>query len=331
MASPFGIASNFADRVRTIGGPNGITPPLTPTNGRSPSASTRSSRQHGSDELPRDVFGREAPYRNPEAPSTPRRNRSPGDDDDRAQDRAHDRAQWRQRRGSQSQQPPSQTGQTESDHPVGLGFRITAIEQTLREHMNELQLQRQEINDLKNMRQTLEARSDASFTDINNRVAGLDKNHNLARDGIRNEALSLIQALSSIMDRAEHDFRQLLQNAQIPKPSPPPGFASTEPSAPTAPTSVPPTWNTTTSTSPLSASTPSPWANQNAFGQNPTGGHSRVLPPEPMGNNLALPQRRLRPPLADGRPVSAPITVPGMRKIGPWARKSRVSSSLSTA
>ena len=61
MTSPFGIASNFADRVRTIGGPNGITPPLTPTNGRSPSASSRTSRQQPSKScavrLPVDTLG----------------------------------------------------------------------------------------------------------------------------------------------------------------------------------------------------------------------------------------------------------------------------------
>ena len=236
--------SSFADRVRNVGGPNGITPPLTPTTGRSPSATPRTNTRHGSSEQePRDVFGRAAEfYRSEEVPRTPRRARSPAEDNSRAEERS-ERRQSRPR----SEAP--------MDHPIGLGFRIAAIEQTLKEHLNEISAQKIAIEAMRKDCKSMDSKVDSGFHDLQNRIAGMDKNHTMGREGLRGEVMSVIQSFSTRVDRMENDYAQLMQRMSTtfatPPGTPTPGAPPAAPSPP-----IPPTWNGQTA--------PDPWAQAKA-------------------------------------------------------------------
>ena len=115
----------------------GFTPTATPTPTppRSPSTRFRSGFRHGSaEQQPYDNFGRPANFRQAETPRTPRRARSPGD----REDRDRDRGDWR--RGA-PEQP--------ADEPVGFGFRLGSLEQSLRRHFQEIQSHRALLAELK--------------------------------------------------------------------------------------------------------------------------------------------------------------------------------------
>ena len=228
----------------------GITPPATPP--RSPSARTRTSPRHGSAEQgPFDNFGRQANYRTQNAPRGTRRSRSPGDSGERNRSREERR------------RDPAQNGQPEG--PVGFGFRLASLEQSLRHHFQEIQSHRTQLEELKPQVTTLlthktelEARLDKSFNDVNSKTAGLDKTHSLAREAMRNEFGSISQSLSTRMDKIEVDIKQLMDNVSA-HFNPPPGFSGAAPPPTERPTptphSVPHSW------SPLGGNQNDAWAN----------------------------------------------------------------------
>ena len=189
----------------------------TPAQSRSPtpSASGRASARHGSaaEVPPRDVFGRDASsFKSREMPRTPRRARSPGDENDRERDRDRDRDQ-----GGRSQPDDGQ-------HPVGMAFRVNAIEQTLREHHQEIinqNLANQKngagmvemhawrvkiggmVDELNSFKTNVEARLDVTFKEWNLKISQIEKNHatenaeaKVDHDVIR----SVVQAISLRID-----------------------------------------------------------------------------------------------------------------------------------
>ena len=104
----------------------------------------------------------------------------------------------------------------------------------------------------------LENRLDETFSDLNSKVAGLDKSHSLAREALRAEFRSISQSMSSRIDNIEHELKSLLERAaaSAAPTAPPPGFgASSQPrTTPGAAPSMPQSW------SPLSGSNDA-WAN----------------------------------------------------------------------
>ena len=231
---------------------SGITPPasapVTPTRlySRSPTPFTTSSRsvQHGgAEQEQRDVLGRSAPFRSSNVPRTPRRARSPGDEEGRSRDR--DRA----------------NGQRENQD-LGLAARIVAIERTLGEHLCGIEAHRKFIDEIRPWKTNLEERLDSAFKSWNERISGLDKSHVLAREGLRDEMSSILQAASSRMDKIEQDFQSMMmrlermgQPSQQPPMGPPPGMAPTAESGGFVTSTIPDTW------SPLSGNqaTTDPW------------------------------------------------------------------------
>ena len=125
-----------------------------------------------------DDVGRPVNFKTHESPRTPRHARSPGD----REDRERDRKDWRQPR----EQP--------AEEPFGFGFRLGALEQSLRQHYQEIEAQRALLADLKpkveglmTHKIDLETRLDKTFNDMKSKVAELDKSHSLAREAMRAE------------------------------------------------------------------------------------------------------------------------------------------------
>ena len=176
-------------------------------------------------------------------PRTPRRARSPGDEEERSRDR--DRA----------------NGQR-GNHDIGLAARIVAIERALGKHFNQIEAHRKFIDEVHPWKTNLKERLDSTFKLWNERVSGLDKAHTLARDGLRDEMSSILQAASSRMDKIEQDFQSLMtrlermgQPPQQPPMAPPPGMAPTAESGGFPTSTIPDSW------SPLSGNqaTTDPW------------------------------------------------------------------------
>ena len=162
-----------------------------------PSASRAGSVSHGgAEQESRYVFGRvRDPIPNPfgrrlgahTAPSTPRV-RSPDDEDRRS----------RERRTSQGRQP---------QEPIGFALRLNAIEQTLRQHQGELVTQKTLIDGMISDKKNMESRLDASFRDWNTRIADMDKKAASSWD----QSTSLIQAMSSRIDKLESEFSLMMR------------------------------------------------------------------------------------------------------------------------
>ena len=286
----------------------GITPQQSP----SPSPMTTRSNRHGSAEPEqRDVFGRYAPFRSTETPRTPRRARSPGDDEDRRQDRAD----WRERR---QQEVPQGSGE-----PLAFNLRLLAIERTLKEHFAEISNHKKFIDEsrpvLKGLTE-MEGRLDRTFADWNNRITGIDKSNGMAMQGLRDEISNVVGSASNRIDLIEVEFRKLIGRMDEGMPQPP-GI----PSHPQAPP-MPQTW------SPLSAppSAPDPWHRPSAT--------------EATTNDTAWSQWRPAAPSQTTGPqlfgMSSPSTAAGGgwaagfgTNVGPWAEKdwkvdNKVSSEL---
>ena len=188
--SPFGLTPTTS----AIPTPRNLSP------SPAPSSTSRWSNRHGSAEQePRDVFGRAAIFR--DVPRTPRsrRARSPGEEEERRQSRERERE--RATPGAR-------------DQPVGLAFRIAAIEQSLGQHFKELESQKKSIDEVRQWKASMEERLDVTFKQWNDRVSGLDKNHSMAREGLREEIGSIMQSMSSRMDKVDTEFKQLMTHVE---------------------------------------------------------------------------------------------------------------------
>lgn len=114
-------------------------------------------------------------------------------------DRARDRDDWRhQPRGAPEQEP------------VGVAFRIAAIEETLKDHFNEVEAHKTYIDSVKNMiaevvnlKSSLEVRLDQTLPDWHHRVTGIDKKHLVATDGLRAETSSILLFTPARLDELQ--------------------------------------------------------------------------------------------------------------------------------
>ena len=143
--------------------------------------------RHGSDE--RDVFGRQVawssitpphPTGSPRSPSP--RNQEEDDDDPRRSERAERREQRSSNRDGRA------AGPTE---PVGLNFRLQAVETTLRDHTNELAAQKLMMNQLVEVvkqdaldNKEMKNRLEVSFTQSNQKHADQDKETDLLKQRV---------------------------------------------------------------------------------------------------------------------------------------------------
>ena len=250
----------------------------TPAQSRSPtpSASGRASARHGSaaEVPPRDVFGRDASsFKSREMPRTPRRARSPGDENDRERDRDRDRDQ-----GGRSQPDDGQ-------HPVGMAFRVNAIEQTLREHHQEIinqNLANQKngagmvemhawrvkiggmVDELNSFKTNVEARLDVTFKEWNLRISGMEKNNATAIDAIDSEnkvdrdvIKSIVQVISLRIDAIDIELAKPRHRPETFNVGSPPGTPPNQ--APTMPNSWSPL-NPNIGQAPTAGAQPDPWA-----------------------------------------------------------------------
>ena len=280
----------------TPGPSNFGTPSQSQSRSPAPSASGRASARHGSaaEVPPRDVFGRDASsFKSREMPRTPRRARSPGDENDRERDRGRSQ-------------------QDDGKNPVGMAFRVNAIEQTLREHHQELlarNLANQKngtdmvemhawrvkigglVDDLMSFKTNVEARLDVTFKEWNLKISQLEKSHatedaeaKVDRDVIR----SVVQAISLRIDAIDIELAKPRSRPEAfdiggsPPGTPPNG-------APTMPNTWSPL-NPNVGQAPTAGATaggqPDPWA-QYSQGQSMGGAMPQAAPqpqtqPQPM-------------------------------------------------
>ena len=143
-----------------------------------------------------------------------------------------------------------------------MAARIVAIERTLGEHFNEIEAHRKFIDEIRPWKTNLEERLDSTFRSWSERISGLDRAHVLAREGLRDEMSSILQAASIRMDKIERDSQSMMmrlermcQPSQQPPMAPPPGMAPTAESFGFLISTIPDTW------SPLSGNqaTADPW------------------------------------------------------------------------
>lgn len=290
---------------------------ITPQPSRSPSSTTGRSNRHGSaEQQTHDVFGRYAPFKSAEIPRTPRRARSPGDDEDRRQDRAD----WHTRR----QQPEVPRG---SGEPLAFNLRLLAIERTLKEHFAEIATHKVFIDEslpvLKGLTE-MQGRLDATFGNWNNRIAGIEKSNALATQSLREEMSTVVGVASSRIDLLETEFTKLM--SRLDGMPPPPGI----PSQPTTP-AMPQSWSPLSA--PPSMPMPDPWSrssrptpteatpNDSTWSQWMPSGQAQTSGPQSFGMSS--------PPMAAGGGWAAGFGT----NVGPWAEKdwkvdNKVSSEL---
>ena len=105
--------------------------------------------------------------------------------------------------------------------PIGFGFRLGALEQSLRQHFQELEAQRALLADFKpkvegimTHKIDLQNRLDKTFSDVNSKVDGLDKSYSMAKEALRAKFGSILQSMSSKLDNIEHEMKSLLERAE---------------------------------------------------------------------------------------------------------------------
>ena len=228
-------------------------------------------------------------------PTTPRRMRSPADEEDRESDR-----QERRRINA----PPGV-------EPVGFGFRLNAIEQTLREHAAHIAAQsvKQQnsvtaIDDIKTSIGQLREKLEGTFRDWNTRLNDMNRHHTEGRG----ELQMLIQNMSLRADAIEGEIRkgQSMPPASGPSAPQPEQFHMGSPATPPAAPTVPNSW------SPLN---PNEQPQQDAWSQY----HSR--PSQPYSYPGVPPGMPQTPPQMPQTSVPGTWAAGFGTDIGPWHEK----------
>ena len=167
----------------------------------------RMSRHGSSEQVGRDVFGREASYLNSVTPPRSPRNRSPQENDADYDDRRDDRRErYAGRHRARSQH--------NHESPIGTNFRILAVERTLREHTNEIAGQKLLLGEVvKNVEARVDAdkilnsRLDVSFDQTKAKIEEIDKR----RETDQMEVKSMMSAMAAKVEQIAQEHNILVK------------------------------------------------------------------------------------------------------------------------
>ena len=177
------MASTLGGTMRLAMSRHGSRSPSLP---RVPSSPGGTSARHGSAEQATDVFGRPADWMGPTPPMhsangspSPSQSRSGNEDDSRREDREERRARQAEDRERRNADP---------SEPIGMGFRLNAVETSIRDHTNELAAQKillqqivEAVKDDAGEKKKLQERLDMSFTQSNEKHAQHEKELELVK------------------------------------------------------------------------------------------------------------------------------------------------------